>query len=446
MKTTPIIKIAELLKTGEASLQTGPFGTQLKASDYVEKGVPVINVRNVGFGTIRKENLEYLDERMVEKLAAHQLKQGDIVFGRKGAVERHAFITDIGAGWIQGSDCLRLRINSERINNRFISYFFNTAAHQDWMQAVCSFGATMASLNQDIVKLIAIPMLSKNEQDKIVTILSAYDDLIENNKRRIVLLENMAEEIYREWFVRFRFPGYQTAEFEKGIPRKWETKVMRDLVSYYVGGGWGEDNESPTFTKGAYVIRGTDIPSLANGNYSKRVFRYHKPSNYKSRKLDKNDFIFEVSGGSKDQLLGRNIMVSEGLLSLFDNEVICASFCKQIRFDTEKVSNFFMKYYLKLFYECDLVGIYQVQSTGISNYQFESFLNYQTIQIPEKRVLDEFDKVVEPLIKLQETLAFENLSLNKAKDSLLPRLISGKLSVEDLDIQFPPSMQEDSTA
>ena len=134
-------------------------------------------------------------------------------------------------------------------------------------------------------------------------------------------------------------------------------------------------------------------------------------------------------------------MVTEGLLSLFEDKVMCASFCKLIRFDKNQVSPFFMKYYLKLYYECDLVGIYQVQSTGISNYQFESFLNYQTLPIPNRVLLDEFDKLVMPIIKQQELLALSNAQLERTKNSLLPRLISGKLTVENLNIQFPPSME-----
>src|SRR5690554_4775007 len=217
----PIVKIGELINAGEAEIQTGPFGTQLKASDYSDHGYPVINVRIVGFGDLRKENLEFINDRIAEKLPTHRLMQKDIVFGRKGAVERHGFITEAEEGWYQGSDCLRLRFNSPRINPKFISYFLRTQAHQDWMMAVCAFGATMASLNQDIVKLINVPVPPIDIQNKIVGLLSAFDDLIENNKRRITLLENMAEEIYREWFVRFRFPGWREAEFEKGYPASW---------------------------------------------------------------------------------------------------------------------------------------------------------------------------------------------------------------------------------
>tara|TARA_R110002051_G_scaffold204665_1_gene270762 strand:- start:190 stop:699 length:510 start_codon:yes stop_codon:yes gene_type:complete len=161
--------------------------------------------------------------------------------------------------------------------------------------------------------------------------------------------------------------------------------------------------------------------------------------------MQEHDFVFEASGGSKDQLLGRNLMLTRGMLSVFDNDIICASFCKHIRFDREKVSPLFMKYFLKLFYEQDLVGIYQVQSTGISNYQFESFLDNQLVLVPEKSIPKGFDEVVEPIIAQLDYLAMINLKLEQTKSQLLPRLISGKLSVENLDIEFPPSMQNDQS-
>lgn len=98
---------------------------------------------------------------------------------------------------------------------------------------------------------------------------------------------------------------------------------------------------------------------------------------------------------------------------------------------------------MKLFYESDLVGLYQIQSTGISNYQFEAFLKYQTILVPPLPIQELFDKAVIPTIDLKDNLSLQNAELKKARDALLPRLISGKLNVENLDIQFPPSMLAD---
>lgn len=231
MSSIPVYSIADLEKNDQAYLQTGPFGTQLKANEYVDSGIPVINVRNIGYGEVRKDNLEYIDEVKAEQLHQHRLRAGDIVFGRKGAVDRHAFINKSTEGWFQGSDCLRLRVISPNILPKYLSYYFTTKAHQDWMQSLCFFGATMSSLNQDIVRKINFPAPPIEVQQKIVAMLSAYDELIENNQRRIELLENMAEEIYREWFVRFRFPGHRETKFEKGVPVGWENVKLERLCS-----------------------------------------------------------------------------------------------------------------------------------------------------------------------------------------------------------------------
>lgn len=282
-------------------------------------------------------------------------------------------------------------------------------------------------------------------QKKIASVLSAYDDLIENNDRRIALLEKMTEEIYREWFVRLRFPGHKQVNFHKGIPEGWEVRKIRELVKYYIGGGWGNETSSAEFGVGAFVIRGTDLPSINNGNYPNEIFRFHKNSNYQSRKLETGDIIFEVSGGSKDQLLGRSSLITEKILNFYNHNVICASFCKLIRINKNLASPYFMKYFLKLYYTSELVSIYQVQSTGISNYQFESFLSYQTIITPPVELIHEFDKHISPMMNQKDLLGLSNLSLKQTRDRLLTRLISGKLSVEDLDIQFPPSMTAETT-
>jgi len=120
------ISLGDLVASGEAELKTGPFGTQLKASDYTEHGTPVINVRNIGFGSLRADKLEFISTATRDRLSSHVLKKGDIVFGRKGAVERHVFIRIEQEGWFQGSDCLRLRFDSQCVEPIFASFYFLT--------------------------------------------------------------------------------------------------------------------------------------------------------------------------------------------------------------------------------------------------------------------------------------------------------------------------------
>ncbi len=228
--------IGELVDAGAADIQTGPFGTQLKASDYVDEGTPVINVRNIGLGSLRPEKLEFVTEETAERLATHLLEPHDIVFGRKGAVDRHLYVRDEQDHWMQGSDCIRLRFIGTDVVPRFASYAFLTEAHQKWMLAQAGNKATMASLNHDIIRRITLRLPMSGGQEATVNILSAYDDLIENNRRRMALLEDAARQLYREWFVRLRFPGHEHTRVVDGVPEGWERKRIADAADC-VGGG-----------------------------------------------------------------------------------------------------------------------------------------------------------------------------------------------------------------
>lgn len=178
-----MIKLGELVASSEAIIKTGPFGTQLKAAEYIDNGTPVLNVKNLGYGSVVSNKLDMVGQATLERLEAHVLHTGDIVFGRKGAVDRHAFVGEAEDGWMQGSDCIRLRINSQRINSRYLSYYFLTSRHKAFMIGMCSHGTTMASLNQKILEQIEVPIPDISVQNKIVSVLSAIDDRISVNSK-----------------------------------------------------------------------------------------------------------------------------------------------------------------------------------------------------------------------------------------------------------------------
>ena len=179
----------DLVATGSVAIKTGPFGTQLKASEYVSHGTPVLNVRNLGYSTVNMDKIDMVSDETLERLSAHKLMTGDIVFGRKGAVERHAYISANEHGWMQGSDCIRLRVLSDSINPKYLSYYFLTKQHKAFMMAMCSHGTTMASLNQKIIEKITFPMPDRSVQDKIVSVLTALDERIRTNQK---INENLA--------------------------------------------------------------------------------------------------------------------------------------------------------------------------------------------------------------------------------------------------------------
>ena len=185
------MQIGELVRDGVISIKTGPFGTQLKAAEYQKSGTPVLNVKNLGYGSISKAKLDYVGSDTVDRLSIHLLKKGDIVFGRKGAVDRHAFIDKESDGWMQGSDCIRMRIESDVINPKFLSYYFLTNQHKAFMISMCSHGTTMASLNQKILEQIEIPYPERQYQDRVVDMLEWFDKKIKVNGK---INENLLQQ------------------------------------------------------------------------------------------------------------------------------------------------------------------------------------------------------------------------------------------------------------
>ena len=170
------------VKLGDiAVLKTGPFGTQFSAKEYTERGIPVINVKNIGYGDILTDELDYISEETCIRLNEHILEEGDIVFGRKGSVDRHAYIDKHFSGWVQGSDCIRVRCN-EDINKRFVSHYLKLD-HIKKQVNHAAVGSTMASLNTDILKDIEIILPDRKGQDAVEKLLSLIEEKIVLNKR-----------------------------------------------------------------------------------------------------------------------------------------------------------------------------------------------------------------------------------------------------------------------
>ena len=163
-----------------AVLKTGPFGTQFKASEYVDEGIPVINVKNIGYGNLYYEDLDFISEETRDRLSEHILQVGDIVFGRKGSVDRHCLITEKEDGWFQGSDCLRVRITDNSVNPQYVSYYL-LSSHVLKSINNAAVGSTMASINMDIIGDIKVALPTYEEQCKIASMLKVLDDKRANN-------------------------------------------------------------------------------------------------------------------------------------------------------------------------------------------------------------------------------------------------------------------------
>jgi len=398
--------LGEVCADSGGLIQTGPFGSQLHQSDYSYTGIPVVMPADIKNGRIAESRVARVSEGHVERLKRHKLEVGDIVYGRRGDIGRQAIIRAENEGWLCGTGCLRLSLGENpRIISEYLHLFLSMPEVIGWIQNQ-AIGATMPNLNTQILKRVPLIFPEDVEaQKKIVAVVAAYDDLTENNKRRITLLENMAEEIYREWFVRFRFPGWQEAEFEKGYPASWNALKFDEFCK---------------------LKRGYDLPDskVIDGPYpvlaSTSVKTFH--SEYKV----KAPVITTGRSGS----LGTVLFKRENCWPL-NTTLYVQNF--------KGNSPFFIYFTLK-----NMPLETFNSGAGVPSLNRNHLAGLRVV-VPGETTQKEFDEIVEPIFRQIDTLQEQSEHLLKTKNQLLPRLISGKLSVENLDIQFPPSMQSDES-
>jgi type I restriction enzyme S subunit len=403
-----------------ANIQTGPFGTQLAASDYVTEGTPVINVRNIGYGDLRPEKLEYIADATRDRLEVHVLAKDDIVFGRKGAVDRHLLVGENESGWLQGSDCIRLRFNTNQVIAQFVSYGFLRQVHQDWMLAQSGSKATMASLNHDILRRITISLPPAHLQSHVIEILRPYDDLIENNRRRMALLEESARQLYQEWFVLLRFPGYEHARITDGVPDGWQ----RTTISALVESGEIELQTGPFGTQlkaSDYTEDGMPVINVRNIGFGD--LRIDKLEYVPDSVVDR---LQQHVLKAKDIVFGRKGAVDRHVLLRPSQEGwIQGSDCIRLRSHSQRVSTLLLSL---AFRETSHKDWMLTQCSNKASLNQDVLGRIVTI-IPEHKIHETFIDLVASSFELVGVLEKQSKNARTARDLLLPRLMSGEVAV-----------------
>lgn len=233
-------------------IQTGPFGSQLHQSDYVDKGVPVVMPKDINQQGIDLSSVAKISTETAERLSRHKLHKDEIVFPRRGEITKCALIKHEQEGFLCGTGCLKITVPAKVLNPLFFRYYLAKKEIIEWLDSN-AVGATMKNLSTGILQKLPVVYPPLPIQQKIASILSAYDDLIENNLKRIKILEETAQITYEEWFVRMRFPGYETTPIspETGLPEGWSKQFLGDLVTTQYGYTESavEDNELPKFLR-----------------------------------------------------------------------------------------------------------------------------------------------------------------------------------------------------
>ena len=389
------MQIGELVREGVISIKTGPFGTQLKAAEYQKSGTPVLNVKNLGYGSVSKAKLDYVGSETVDRLRIHLLKKGDIVFGRKGAVDRHAYIDYESDGWMQGSDCIRMRIESNTINPRFLSYYFLTNKHKAFMISMCSHGTTMASLNQKILEQIEIPYPERQYQDKVVDMLERFDKKIKVNSEINENLSNQIQAIYSNTFD-------PTTHTPFG--------VLADICSY-------SSDRIP-------------VSELS-------VSTYFSTENMQPNKIGSVDAtslpsITQTTGCHKGDVLVSNIRpYFKKIVYVKDDCCGCSTDVLCFVPKEDQYSAFlFGMLYMDCFFDYMVAGS---KGTKMPRGDKQQIMNYPVV-LPDKESLDLFNGLVVPMLDQIATNRVESSRLAALRDALLPKLMSGELNVSELDL------------
>lgn len=412
-----------------------------KIVDCINKTAPVVDYEtqykmirttNVKNGRINLDNARNVDEAIFLKWNRRLTpKRNDIILTREAPLGDVGLVRTDDSIFL-GQRTMLYRANEKILNQIFLYYTFLGPTLQAQFKTLGS-GSTVEHIRVPDAEKVIIPFPPLPTQRKIAAILSAYDDLIENNKRRIAILENMAEEIYREWFVRFRFPGWKNAEFEKGIPKGWEIVNIGDSKIQILDGDRGKAYpKKEEFSEDGFCL------FLSTSNVREGKFEYSQC-----------DFITETKDSQlrKGRVnIGDIVLTTRGTIGNIAYLGINSPF-KVVRINSGMViiraaeDIFKTIFYYLLFNSKSMQDNYKMFSSGSAQPQLPiRDLKKIKFILPLDEILTKFGKITKPMIDQSDLLNVQNMQLDSIKKKLLSRLISGKLSVEDLDIQLPASM------
>ena len=272
-------------------------------------------------------------------------------------------------------------------------------------------GASIPSMTQKTYNKIKVFLPSLPTQQKISSILSSYDRLIENNTRRIRLLEQMAENLYKEWFVRFRFPEHENVEMVNGLPKGWERTVASSIIDVMSGGTPKTDH--PEFYGG-------NIPFYTPKDANDSIFVYNTLTNITEEGLTH----------CNSQLYPRNTLIitargTVGKLNLLAVPMAMNQSCFALQFK-QKENPFFLYYAIRT----EIAKLKKIANGGVFDTIVVKSFDHIKLIIPTRSLMDNFNLKVYSILEQVRNLSYQNQLLTRQRDLLLPRLMSGKLEVK----------------
>ena len=348
-----------------------------------------------------------------KNLSKYLLKKDDIVIARTGATTGYAKRIRVEHGAVFASYLVRIRINPN-YDSRYVGFVVESDQYKQFIQLNLG-GAAQPQANAQVLTSFPIPLPPLPTQRKIAAILSAYDDLIENNTRRIKILEDMAQTLYREWFVHFRFPGHENVRMVKSalgpIPQGWEVKQLGEMCHVLMGLSpksefYNQIGEGLPFHQGVTDF-GERFPT-------DRIY-----CTVQKRIAEAGDILFSVRAPvGRINVAKKKIVIGRGLSAIRSKSGNQAFVLQQLK---------------DKFQEEDTMG----GGTIFNAITKADLLGVQLLK-PTQSIVAKFEEAADPISLELANLTIKNANLQQTRDLLLPKLISGEIDVSELDTGTGP--------
>ena len=398
----------------------GYVGSQ--AALFTNHGVPLLRGQNVRPFRLHLEDLKFVSRETHEKWRKSSLRAGDVVLVRVGYPGTACVIPE-GLGEMNAASLVIVRPARNVLNPSFLASFLNSPEGRRRIRSQL-VGSAQQVLNTKAVAAMEIPAPPLHVQDKIAAVLSAYDELIENNNRRIQILEETAQRIYREWFVHFRYPGHEDVpmvESEIGpIPEGWEVSVLGKRTPITL-----TRTRVPPYPGARLYVATADCAGLHDVGGGEPLSYDRLPSRAQHVPVPESLWVGRMAGYRKILLFPsgspdiESMVLSSGFFGLEAREGWFAFAAAMVAAETFEAAK-----------SSFATGATQVSLTdrGARSMRF---------LFPSDETVQQFEAVARPLFELIVSLRRSSTGLMRARDLLLPRLVSGELDVSELDIQVP---------
>lgn len=391
------VKLGEISQT----IQTGPFGSQLHQSDYSVIGIPVVMPKDIIAGNIEEASIARVEQHHIDRLSRHMISYGDILYARRGDVGKCALTKQNQEGWLCGTGCLRVTINPDMANPKFVFFQLQKQETIGWITNH-AIGSTMLNLNTTILSNAPVEIPSLRIQNRIVEILSRYDSLIENYQKQIKLLEEAAQRLYKEWFVDLHFPGHEITKIVDGVPEGWEKKKLHEI---------------------AEVVMGSS-PKSEFYNNDKQGLPFHQGvGSYGTRFVDDNVYSTSITRLAEPNSILFSVRAPVGRLNITKNKIIIGRGLAAMNHKDSFQS--FLFYMLKeRFFMDNIIGNGSIFAS-ISKVE----LLDQEFIVPPMKTIKTFESLASKLDKKIQGVDSQLRLLTEARDRLLPKLMNGEIEV-----------------